>query len=131
MKLNHFQAVEQNDVDMPGAEGCKVRWLVGAKDGAENFSMRQFEVGVDGFTPKHSHPYEHEVFVLSGEGTVLEGEMVHKIKSGDVIFVRPDEVHQFKNTGDKPLQFLCLIPNSALDKPITQAPECGVDMSQS
>lgn len=131
MKLNHFEDVEQNAVDMPGASGCKVRWLVGKNDGAENFSMRQFEVGVNGFTPKHSHPYEHEVFVLAGEGTVLEGGTVHKIKSGDVIFVQPNEVHQFKNTGDLPLQFLCLIPNSALDMPITQSPECGVDVSQS
>ena len=131
MKLNHFEEVEQNAVDMPGAEGCKVRWLVGVKDGAENFSMRQFEVDVDGFTPKHSHPYEHEVFVLSGEGTVLEGETIHKLQSGDVLFIHPDEIHQFKNTGDVPLQFLCLIPNSALDKPITQSPECGVDISQS
>ena len=129
MKLNHFQEVEQNDVDMPGAQGCKVRWLVGKNDGAENFSMRQFEVEVGGFTPKHSHPYEHEVYVLAGDGTVLEGETVHKIKSGDVIFVQPDEIHQFKNTGDHPLQFLCLIPNSALDKPVTQAPECGADIS--
>ena len=127
MKLSHFQEVEQNDVDMPGARGCKVRWLVGQQDGAANFSMRQFEVGVDGYTPKHSHPYEHEVFVLAGEGTVLEGETVHEIKTGDVIFVKPDEIHQFKNTGEQPLQFLCLIPNSALDKPVTQAPECGVD----
>ena len=126
MKLNHFEEVEQNDVDMPGAVGCKVRWLVGKPDGAENFSMRQFEVGVDGFTPRHSHPYEHEVFVLEGNGTVLEGDTLHNIKSGDVIFVQPDEVHQFKNTGDTPLKFLCLIPNSAMDKPVTQAPECGV-----
>ncbi len=126
MKLNHFEDVEQQDVDMPGAVGCKVRWLVGKPDGAENFSMRQFEVGVEGYTPKHSHPYEHEVFVLEGEGTVLEGDQLHEIKTGDVVFVKPDEVHQFVNTGATPLKFLCLIPNSAMDKPVTQAPECGV-----
>ncbi len=129
MKLNHFEEIEQQAVEMPGAQGCQVRWLVGKSDGAENFSMRQFDVAVDGYTPKHSHPYEHEVFVLDGQGTVLEGEKVHQIKSGDVIYVCPDEVHQFKNTGDTPLRFLCLIPNSAMDKPITQAPECGVEPS--
>jgi quercetin dioxygenase-like cupin family protein len=127
MKVTHFEDVEQKDVEMPGAEGCKVRWLVGELDGAENFAMRQFEVGVNGYTPRHSHPYEHEVFVLDGQGTVLEGETVHNIKSGDVIHVRPDEVHQFKNTGDQPLRFLCLVPNSAMGKPIHQAPECGVE----
>ena len=126
MKVNHFEAVEQTVVDMPGSSGCQVRWLVGKSDGAENFSMRQFEIDVDGYTPRHSHPYEHEVFVLAGEGTVTEGDIVHPIKTGDVIYVVPDEIHQFKNTGDTSLKFLCLIPNSALDQPITQAPECGL-----
>lgn len=131
MKVNHYEEVEQKNVEMPGAEGCKVRWLVGKPDGAENFSMRQFEVGVGGFTPKHSHPYEHEVFVLEGQGTVLENDSLHEIKSGDVLYVVPDEIHQFKNTGDVPLKFLCLIPNSAMDKPITQAPECGTEKTTS
>lgn len=127
MKVNHFEDVEQQEVEMPGAVGCKVRWLVGKPDGAENFSMRQFEVGVGGFTPEHSHDYEHEVFVLDGQGTVQENGTLHDIKAGDVLYVCPNEVHQFKNTGQTPLKFLCLIPNSAMDKPINQAPECGVE----
>jgi quercetin dioxygenase-like cupin family protein len=127
MKRCHSTEIDQNTVEMPGAEGCKVRWLIGTSDGAPNFSMRQFEVEKGGYTPKHSHPYEHEVYVLEGIGTVLEGDTEHEIKSGDVLFVRPDEVHQFKNAGDMPLRFLCLIPNSALDKPVTLAPECGVE----
>ena len=129
MKVSHFEKIEQIDVDMPGAVGCKVRWLVGKPDGAENFSMRQFEVGVGGFTPRHSHPYEHEVFVLEGRGTIEENGTIHEIKSGDVLFVCPDEIHQFKNTGESSLKFLCLIPNSAMDKPVSQAPECGVEVS--
>ena len=80
-----------------------------------------------GFTPKHSHPYEHEVYVLSGTGVVLEGNDEHPIKGGDVIYVAPDDVHQFKNTGDDSLRFLCLIPNSAMNQPITLAPECGIE----
>ncbi len=127
MKLVQIDGVEQKNVEMQGAEGCKVRWLIGKQDGANNFSMRQFEVAPGGFTPKHSHPYEHEVFVLEGQGTIREGETLHEIKTGDVIYVAPDEIHQFVNTGDSPLQFLCLIPNSAMGRPVTLAPECGVE----
>ena len=125
MKVQSYKSVPQKNVEMPGAESCKVRWLVGQEDGASNFSMRQFEVEQGGFTPRHSHPYEHEVFVLSGTGVIVENETEHPIKSGDVIYVAPDDIHQFKNTGDGPLSFLCLIPNSAMDLPITQHPECG------
>ena len=125
MKVNHFEEVEQAPVDMEGAVGCSVRWLVGEREGAPNFAMRQFEVAVGGNTPKHSHPYEHEVFVLEGEGVVLEGAAEHPLKNGDVVYVQPDEVHQFRNTGGVPLKFLCLVPNSALGKNVTVTPECG------
>jgi quercetin dioxygenase-like cupin family protein len=74
--------------------------------------MREFEVAPGGFTPRHEHPYEHEVYVLSGEGQVFSGDQPHPIRSGDVILVQPDETHQFRNTGSVPLRFLCLIPNS-------------------
>lgn len=127
MKLAHHSEIEQKPVEMEGSSGCHVQWLIGKSDGADNFSMRKFEVAAGGFTPRHSHPYEHEVFVLGGQGVVVEDNIEHPIKSGDVIYVVPDEVHQFKNTGDGPLTFLCLIPNSAMDKPITMAPECGVE----
>ena len=63
--------------------------------------MRQFEVAPGGYTPKHSHPYEHEVFVLEGNGVVLEGDREHTLKPGDVVFVVPGEVHQFRNTGPR------------------------------
>jgi quercetin dioxygenase-like cupin family protein len=125
MKVNHYERVTQNPVDMEGAEGCSVRWLVGQEQGAPNFAMRQFEVAVGGHTPKHHHPYEHEVFVLEGSGEVLEGDVSHALRSGDVVFVRPDEVHQFRNTGSVPFKFLCLVPNSALGKQVTVTPECG------
>jgi quercetin dioxygenase-like cupin family protein len=87
--------------------------------------MRQFEVAPGGHTPRHSHPYEHEIFVMEGEGQVIEGDQPHALKAGDVVFVQPDEVHQFRNTGRASLKFLCLIPNSATGKQVTVAPECG------
>ncbi len=124
MKVQNVSGIENRKVEMEGAENCTVRWLVDAHDGAPNFAMRQFEVAPGGFTPRHHHPYEHEVYVLDGEGEIMEGDSPHPLKSGDVIYVAPDEVHQFRNTGDKPLRFLCLVPNSAGAGP-GPAPECG------
>ena len=88
---------------------------------------REFEVAPGGYTPRHSHDYEHEVFVLEGEGVVFEGDRQHRLARGDVIFVQPNEVHQFRNTGASPMKFLCLIPNSATGKAVKVAPECGVE----
>jgi len=125
MKVNHYQQIPQQPVELEGSHGCSVRWLLGERDGTPNFAMRQFEVAPGGYTPRHRHPYEHEVFVLEGEGLVVEGNEPHKLAAGDVVFVKPDEVHQFRNTGTAPLKFLCLIPNSATGKQVTVAPECG------
>jgi len=127
VKVNHFEAVKQQPVEMEGSQGCQVRWLLGENDGTPNFAMRQFEVAPQGYTPRHSHPYEHEVFVLEGEGVVLEGDLPHPLRAGDVVLVKPDEVHQFRNTGKQPLKFLCLVPNSATGKKAVVAPECGQD----
>ncbi|MFV2066560.1 MAG: cupin domain-containing protein [Pirellulales bacterium] len=127
MKVIHLEAVDAKPVDMEGARGCTIRWLVGAADGAPNFSMRQFELASGGHTPKHHHPYEHEVFVLEGTGTVLEGDVVHPLHAGDTIYVPPGEVHQFRNTGTSTLKFLCLVPNSFATQQVTTVPDCGSD----
>jgi quercetin dioxygenase-like cupin family protein len=125
MKVNHYEAVPAKPVDMEGSHGCTVRWLLSQSDGTPTFAMREFEVEPGGYTPRHSHDYEHEVFVLDGNGVVFEGDTQHKLNKGDVIFVQPNEVHQFRNTGATPMKFLCLIPNSATGKTVKVAPECG------
>ena len=127
MKIQAAEQVESNPVDMEGAEGCQVRWLVGEADGAPNFAMRQFEVEPGGHTPRHSHPYEHEIFVLEGSGVIVDGEIERPLAPGDVVYVAPDDVHQFRNTGSDGFKFLCLIPNSATSKTVTVVPECGVE----
>ncbi len=121
MSVQHYEQVAAAPVEMPGSAGCRVRWLLGEKTGAPTFAMRQFEVEAGGHTPKHSHDYEHEVFVLEGTGTLVEGDSQLPLGPGDVVYVRPNEIHQFLNTGGVPLKFLCLIPNSAAGKPITLA----------
>ena len=125
MKVSHAENIEEKPVEMPGAHGCTVRWLVSESDGAPNFAMRQFEVEPGGYTPRHSHAYEHEVYVLQGQGIVLEGDVEHPLTTGDVVLVPPDEIHQFRNTGNSPMKFICLVPHSAAGLPPTLVPECG------
>ena len=45
---------------------------MGDNVGAPNFTMRHFEVAPGGRTPFHAHPWEHEVYVLSGTGKVRQ-----------------------------------------------------------
>ncbi len=114
-------------VDMEGASGCRIRCLVGPEDGAPSFSMRQFEIEPGGHTPLHQHAHEHEVFVLEGSGVVLEGDREHPLAPGSVVFVPPNEPHQFRAVGPGPMKFLCLIPHALRDMSGPCAAACGCD----
>jgi quercetin dioxygenase-like cupin family protein len=110
MKVQGLEGHAQKKVTMPGASGAKMRMLVGPEDGAANFHMRHFEVAPGGYTPHHQHDYEHEILILKGAGIAKSCDGERAFKSGDVIFVPANEMHQFINPGDQPLEFICLIP---------------------
>ena len=109
MNVFNYQDITPKDVGN-GAKGVKIRWLIHRKLGAKNFEMRLFEVDRGGYTPYHTHPWEHEVFVLEGNGFVKSEKGNIKIGPGSVVFVKPDEPHQFVNAGDGLLKFICVIP---------------------
>lgn len=115
MKIFPYLDVESK-VAEKGAEGVTVRWLITKEIGAENFAMRLFEVDIDGYTPLHNHSWEHEVFILEGEGEVTGGGESKRVMAGDVVFIPPNETHQFRNTGKKKFKFLCLIPYLSAQK---------------
>lgn len=110
MKHYHYTEVAEEEVPAP-AEGVKVRWLIKEETGAPNFAMRQFTLTSGGYTPRHTHPWEHEVFIRAGSGMVLGKDGEEPVKPGDVVYMPPDEEHQFRNTGEDDLVFLCLIPH--------------------
>jgi len=110
MKHVHYSDVELEDPTEDGTKDVKLRWLISKKDGAENFAMRLFEIKPGGYTPLHQHDWEHEVFVFEGKGVTKNKENEKPFYQGDVFFVPPMEWHQFVNTSDETLKFLCLIP---------------------
>jgi quercetin dioxygenase-like cupin family protein len=109
MKISSYQRVEALKAE-EGANKLKVRWLITNEMGADNFAMRLFEMDPGGFSPLHSHPWEHEIFILEGKGLATNGKDGKEFKEGDFIFIPSDEVHQLRNTSQKLVKFLCLIP---------------------
>jgi quercetin dioxygenase-like cupin family protein len=109
-KVFRYDDVKLEDVTTEGALKVSVRWLITKEMGAKNFAMRIFEIEAGGQSPLHKHPWEHEVFILLGQGQLFNGEKTVPFKAEDVVFVPPDEMHQFKNNGKTSLRFICLIP---------------------
>ena len=113
MKIEKSSNVTKSSVKVDGAEGVEIRWLISKDDGAKNFSMRMFEIQPGGHTPLHTHPHEHEVFAIEGNGIFVYEGREHEFGAEYVVFVPGGSEHQFKNTGDSMLRMLCLIPASA------------------
>ena len=101
--------------DAPTVRGVQKRVLIGPRQGATRFVMRHFTVAPQGHSPEHAHPWEHEVYVLCGRGRVRFDDGATEVGPGDFVFVPPMEKHQFLNAGDKPFEFLCIVPSQGDD----------------
>jgi quercetin dioxygenase-like cupin family protein len=110
MTIKPITEHQQDDVDLEDAERVRMRMLIGPEQGARVFYMRHFEVQPGGHTPHHQHDYEHEVLVIKGRGIAKGGQGDYPIGPGNVVWIPPNEKHQFQNTGSEPLEFICLIP---------------------
>ena len=111
MIIRNCEDTKLESVSDAGAEKTSVRWVISKEDGAKNFYMRVFEIASGGCTPLHRHPWEHEVFVLEGRGCVMRAGEAVSICEGHVVFIPPDEEHQFKNTFGDTLKFICVVPS--------------------
>jgi quercetin dioxygenase-like cupin family protein len=107
-KVN-VSVVEDAPVTEADSKGARIKWLINEKDEAPTFLMRHFTVEAGGFTPYHQHDWEHEVYVLEGQGKVRFENREESIEPGDAILIPPGEKHQFR-AGSETLKFLCLVP---------------------
>jgi quercetin dioxygenase-like cupin family protein len=92
-------------------EGITIRWVIGRPEGAPNFAMRVIEFQPGAVFETHQHPFEHEIFVLEGEGVVEGPEGEIPMLPGVALYVPPDEPHGYWNTGEGTLRFICVIPH--------------------
>ena len=113
MQISPYTQAQATHFDSELAKGIAARVVIGKRDGANNFCMRVFEIAPGGHTPKHSHAWEHEMFIHAGEGEVYGNDRWNPIASGSVVFIPGHEEHQIRNTGKELLVVICVIPGTA------------------
>lgn len=101
--------------DAPAVRGVEKRILIGPHQGAPRFVMRHFTIAPGGYSPEHSHPWEHEVYVLSGRGRIRFSDGAAEVGPGDFVLVSPMDKHQFQNADGEPFEFICVVPLSGDD----------------
>ena len=91
MLKRNVQEMPGTVIEGDGVQGVTMKLLVGQDDNAPHFAMRHFSVASNGYTPLHSHDWEHEVLVLSGSGELECDGTVSKIAGGDSIFIASNQ----------------------------------------
>lgn len=84
--------------------------LISSEEGP-NFAMRRFIIEPGGSMPSHTNKIEHEQLVLRGQAEIGIGEHTFNVKKDNVVFIPAGMVHWYRNSGDEPFEFLCMVPN--------------------
>jgi quercetin dioxygenase-like cupin family protein len=85
--------------------------LIGAEDGAPNFAMRRFIMGVGGGMPRHTNSVEHEQYVLCGKAEISIGDDRFEVQAGDAVYIPAGAPHHYRVV-EAPFEFLCMVPNA-------------------
>ena len=117
MRCIDANEVPPGEVCEIGAKGVQVQWLLAQPEGAPNFALRRFTLEPNGQTPLHSHPWEHEVYVLQGGGAavmrvnryfssgeenkIFTGKWYTHILSGDIDDLASGQGYQKNGLGDR------------------------------
>jgi quercetin dioxygenase-like cupin family protein len=108
VKVKNYRQIRAELV--PEEPGVTVRWLISELGEQPEFAMRLYEIEPRAATTAHTHYWEHQVFVLSGQGAVIGEESEIPLVEGDMVYVPSLECHQFANKGNKMLRFLMMFP---------------------
>lgn len=92
------------------ARGATKQVLIGPRDNSPHFSIRYFTIPVGEKSAYESHSHDHGVLITRGRARVLLGTEWHPCEKGDVVYIAPNEQHQFESLGPEPLEFVCVIP---------------------
>lgn len=116
MKVQHYRDVGPLSMEdaKDATQGLTVRRVISNVDGAADSTTDVSIIAPGGFSARHAHPWEHQVFAVAGKGAVTDGRESTPFRGREVIVIPADEPHQFVNDGDSDVLFVCLIPKAAL-----------------
>lgn len=110
MIIGNEKEVLPNTVKHPEAKNAAMKVLISPEQGWAGYVMRIIEVEKDGFSPRHIHDWPHINYMIEGSGTLyLEGEET-PVEAGSYAYVPAGKEHQYRNNGDGPFRFICIVP---------------------
>ena len=108
--VGHIDNLRQIEIQSPEVKGALKKVLISPKEGWEGWCMRLFTIQAGGYTPKHTHPWPHINYVVSGQGTLELDNQEYELKAGSFAYVPGGKLHQFRNNSDQDFCFICIVP---------------------
>jgi quercetin dioxygenase-like cupin family protein len=110
MIVGHINQLEAKQISHTEAKNAFMKILISPQEGWEGHVMRVLEVEVNGYTPKHSHPWPHINYMIEGKGQLMMNGEIHQVEAGTFAYVPGGTLHQFKNIGNEIFKFICIVP---------------------
>ena len=83
---------------------------------AERFVMGHVTIYPGGSVPLHSHEQAEVYYIAAGEGSIAVDEEVRSVRSGDCIYIRPQNTHMLKNPATENLiMMFCYAPKKVAE----------------
>ena len=105
----HENNLEGLEVKAEGAMKVVKKSLIGPTEGWQGWVMRLFALGENGHSPKHSHPWPHINYVVSGQGAIIIDGNENELTPGAYAFVPDNIEHQYVNRGSTEFKFICIV----------------------
>ena len=112
--VTDIHRVERAEMKMDIVSGTYIQWMLDDRIGAKNFALRRFVIVPGGKVGLHTHPWEHEVYIISGRGSVLKEGGEETIGPDSAVYIEPGILHGFRNDSDEDLVFLCIVPKAGM-----------------
>jgi quercetin dioxygenase-like cupin family protein len=106
MKVQNYREVKATNL----SPGVTMRVVTGPAEGAPTFVTRVFEIQSGSSSPLHAHPWEHEIFVLAGQGILRCQGRETPLMEGDAVLILPNEQHSLLGIGKGIFRIICAVP---------------------
>lgn len=110
MIVSNLKKVKGIELNAPKIKNAVKKVLISPENGWEGYVMRVFELGEEGCTPKHTHPWPHINYIISGKGLLHLDGKDYEVEAGGFAYVPGGKIHQFQNIGKDTFSFICIVP---------------------
>jgi quercetin dioxygenase-like cupin family protein len=110
MFVSHRDVIEKKRLENPSMQKVTKQVLIGPEQGWDDYVMRMFTLGKDGYTPRHSHDWQHILYAVEGDGVLYMDGTEYVLTAGSTAYVNGGLEHQIMNIGNSEFVFICIVP---------------------